>query len=221
MPRGDVEQKNYGLLFSKVADLVLPNILDRWCLSLEGSQEFWVKSSRILIDNTIFPKAEVPTRWLRVVPIKSRRSNSWDKPIQNRMQKAFGKGYLRRESAANMLPRSSQRKKLSRESKEMLRRKVKEIKAYNISHVRATIKEKKNGNATTRKERRAHCYVCRKRGHMFRKCPNKKNRIIAEVPAKDNNSKKPTIMRTEEKLKYPERVHVITDYMIEGTDYSN
>nr|GEX58460.1 RNA-directed DNA polymerase, eukaryota, reverse transcriptase zinc-binding domain protein [Tanacetum cinerariifolium] len=70
MPRGGVEQENYGLLCSKVADLVLPNILDIWCWSLEGSQEFSVKSSRILIDNTILPKAEVPTRWLRVVPIK-------------------------------------------------------------------------------------------------------------------------------------------------------
>nr|GFC21231.1 RNA-directed DNA polymerase, eukaryota [Tanacetum cinerariifolium] len=70
MPRGGVEQKNYGLLCSKVADLVLPNILDRWCWSLEGSQEFSVRSSRILIDNTILPKAEVPTRWLKVVPIK-------------------------------------------------------------------------------------------------------------------------------------------------------
>nr|GEY74001.1 RNA-directed DNA polymerase, eukaryota [Tanacetum cinerariifolium] len=35
-----------------------------------GSQEFSFKSSRILTDNTILPKAEVPTRWLRVVPIK-------------------------------------------------------------------------------------------------------------------------------------------------------
>nr|GEY47453.1 RNA-directed DNA polymerase, eukaryota, reverse transcriptase zinc-binding domain protein [Tanacetum cinerariifolium] len=70
MPRGGVEHENYGLLCSKVADLVLPNISDRWCWSLEGSQEFLVKSSRILIDNTILPKAEVPTRWLKVVPIK-------------------------------------------------------------------------------------------------------------------------------------------------------
>nr|GEU66071.1 RNA-directed DNA polymerase, eukaryota [Tanacetum cinerariifolium] len=63
-------EENYGLLCSKVGDLVLPNISDRWCWSLEGSQEFSVKSSPILIDNTILPKAEVPTRWLRVVPIK-------------------------------------------------------------------------------------------------------------------------------------------------------
>nr|GEW01059.1 RNA-directed DNA polymerase, eukaryota [Tanacetum cinerariifolium] len=70
MPRGGVEQEYYGLLCSKVADLVLLNISDRWCWYLEGSQEFSVKSSHILIDNTILPKAEVPTRWLRFVPIK-------------------------------------------------------------------------------------------------------------------------------------------------------
>ncbi|GKD08986.1 hypothetical protein Tco_1188671, partial [Tanacetum coccineum] len=30
MARGGVEQENYGLLCSKIADLVLPNISDRW-----------------------------------------------------------------------------------------------------------------------------------------------------------------------------------------------
>nr|GEX62634.1 RNA-directed DNA polymerase, eukaryota [Tanacetum cinerariifolium] len=77
MPRGGVEKENYDLLRSKVADLVLPNVSDRWCWSLEGSQEFSVKSSRILIDNTILPKAEVPTRRLRVVPIKAAMER-WD-----------------------------------------------------------------------------------------------------------------------------------------------
>nr|GEU61500.1 ribonuclease H-like domain-containing protein [Tanacetum cinerariifolium] len=70
MPRGGVKQENYDLLCSKVTDLVLLNISDRWYWSLEGSQEFSVKSSCILIDNTILPKAKVPTRWLRVIPIK-------------------------------------------------------------------------------------------------------------------------------------------------------
>nr|GEX14108.1 RNA-directed DNA polymerase, eukaryota [Tanacetum cinerariifolium] len=49
---------------------------DKWCWSLEGSQELSVKSSRILIDNTILLKAEVPTRWLRVVPIKANEKAS-------------------------------------------------------------------------------------------------------------------------------------------------
>nr|GFA63409.1 RNA-directed DNA polymerase, eukaryota, reverse transcriptase zinc-binding domain protein [Tanacetum cinerariifolium]GFA81773.1 RNA-directed DNA polymerase, eukaryota, reverse transcriptase zinc-binding domain protein [Tanacetum cinerariifolium] len=70
MPRDGMEQENYDLLCLKVTDLVLLNISDRWCWSLEGLQEFLVKSSRILIDNTILPKPEVPTRWLRVGPIK-------------------------------------------------------------------------------------------------------------------------------------------------------
>nr|GEX87802.1 RNA-directed DNA polymerase, eukaryota [Tanacetum cinerariifolium] len=82
IPRGGVKQENYDLLCSKVNDLVLPNISDRWCWSLEGSQVFTVKSSRILIDNTILPKAEVPTRCLRVVPIKcSKLVASKDKEV--------------------------------------------------------------------------------------------------------------------------------------------
>ncbi|PWA79305.1 reverse transcriptase zinc-binding domain-containing protein [Artemisia annua] len=43
---------------------------DRWSWSLEGSSEFTVKSTRILIDDKILPKVEVPTRWIKVIPIK-------------------------------------------------------------------------------------------------------------------------------------------------------
>ncbi|GJU59172.1 RNA-directed DNA polymerase, eukaryota, reverse transcriptase zinc-binding domain protein [Tanacetum coccineum] len=70
MPRGGVEKEHYDLLCSKVVDLVLLNMSDRWSWSLEGSCEFSVKSSHILIDDKILPKAEVPTRWIKVVPIK-------------------------------------------------------------------------------------------------------------------------------------------------------
>ncbi|GJR13535.1 hypothetical protein Tco_0796187 [Tanacetum coccineum] len=126
--------------------------------------------------------------WLQNQPVQqwyqSKGSKSWEKLINNRMYEGFKKGYLIRESAANTW--NNQRRQLSRESKEMLRQKVKEIEAYNTSN-----------------------------------CPNKKSRTTIEVPAKDNNSKKPTDMRIEEKLKYPENVHVKTDYMIEGTDFSN
>ncbi|GJT77886.1 ARID DNA-binding domain-containing protein [Tanacetum coccineum] len=34
-------------------------------------------------------------------------------------------------------------------------------------------------------------------------------------------TRKPTVKQVDEKLKYPEIVHVITDYMVEGTDFAN
>ncbi|GKC78885.1 ARID DNA-binding domain-containing protein, partial [Tanacetum coccineum] len=152
---------------------------------------------------------------------QSEGSKSWGKPVHKQTQMGLTKRYLQRETPQRTLPWNNQRKRLSPESKEMLRRKVNEIEAYNASKMRAAVKKKGEGSANTTKEKRARCYICRKRGHVFWKCPNKKNRTIVEVSAKDNNSKKPTVMPTKEKLKYPERVHVITDYMIEGTDYSN
>nr|GEY56675.1 RNA-directed DNA polymerase, eukaryota [Tanacetum cinerariifolium] len=47
-----------------------PSLSRAFRMTPRGSQEFSVKSSRILIDNTILQKVEVPTRWLRVVLIK-------------------------------------------------------------------------------------------------------------------------------------------------------
>ncbi|GKC90292.1 hypothetical protein Tco_1150941 [Tanacetum coccineum] len=34
-------------------------------------------------------------------------------------------------------------------------------------------------------------------------------------------TRKPTVKQVDEKLKYPERVHVITDYMVEGMNFAN
>ncbi|GKA27191.1 retrovirus-related pol polyprotein from transposon TNT 1-94 [Tanacetum coccineum] len=103
----------------------------------------------------------------------------------------------------------------------MLRRKLNEIEAYNASKGRVAVKEKGEGSVNTTKEKRARCYICRKRGHVFWKCPNKKNSTTLEAPTIDNQSKEPTMVRKEERLKYPENIHVKTDYMIEGTDFSN
>nr|GEX97404.1 hypothetical protein [Tanacetum cinerariifolium] len=104
--------------------------------------------------------------WLWHKPVQqwyqSSRSKSWEKPIHNRMQKGFEKGYLLRKGAANTLPRSSQRKQLSQECKEMLRRKLNEIEAYNASKIHTSVKEKGEGSANTTKEKRARCYRCRK-----------------------------------------------------------
>ncbi|GJW38186.1 homeobox-leucine zipper protein HAT22-like protein [Tanacetum coccineum] len=80
----------------------------------------------------------------------------------NVIEKGFEKGYLLREGAANKLPRSNQKKQSSHECKEMLRRKLNEIEAYNASKGRAAVKEKGEGSVNITKEKRALFYICRK-----------------------------------------------------------
>ncbi|GJZ87242.1 hypothetical protein Tco_0658852 [Tanacetum coccineum] len=50
--------------------LILTNIPDRWVWSLEATCEFSVKSVRQLIGDSILPKEEVATRWVKVMLIK-------------------------------------------------------------------------------------------------------------------------------------------------------
>ncbi|GKA86352.1 hypothetical protein Tco_0808063 [Tanacetum coccineum] len=50
--------------------LILTNIFDHWIWSLEATCEFSVKFVRYLIDDSILPKEEVTTRWVKVMPIK-------------------------------------------------------------------------------------------------------------------------------------------------------
>ncbi|GJX01982.1 RNA-directed DNA polymerase, eukaryota [Tanacetum coccineum] len=50
--------------------LTLTNIPDRWVWSLEATCEFFVKSVRQLIDDSIFSKEEVATRWVKIMHIK-------------------------------------------------------------------------------------------------------------------------------------------------------
>nr|GEU76764.1 ARID DNA-binding domain-containing protein [Tanacetum cinerariifolium] len=92
----------------------------------------------------------------------------------------------------------------------MLKENLKEIEAFNASSVCAAFK-RKSAKTVTRKEKRARCFICKERGHVLWKCPNKKNKNRGETS-------KPSF---DEKLKYPEVVHVKTDYMVEGSDEQN
>nr|GEZ52034.1 ARID DNA-binding domain-containing protein [Tanacetum cinerariifolium] len=98
--------------------------------------------------------------------------------------------------------------------KEMLLEKMKEIKAFNASRVSAKARDHGEGSTSTQKEKRARCYICKTRGHVFRKCPNKQKKALFK---KQKGIVKPTFKKAAEKVKYAEKVHVITDYMIEGT----
>nr|GEU80203.1 ARID DNA-binding domain-containing protein [Tanacetum cinerariifolium] len=97
----------------------------------------------------------------------------------------------------------------------MLLEKMKEVETFNASRVSAKARDHGEGSASTQKEKRTRCYICKIRGHVFWKCPNKKRKAMS---GKQKEIVKREIKKVAEKVKYPEKVHVITDYMIEGTD---
>ncbi|GKA60744.1 RNA-directed DNA polymerase, eukaryota [Tanacetum coccineum] len=70
LPRGGVEEDQVSLLSQRINDVVLPDSNDRWTWNLEGSGLFSVKSARRVIDDTLLPSAGVPTRWIKIIPIK-------------------------------------------------------------------------------------------------------------------------------------------------------
>ncbi|GKA68001.1 reverse transcriptase domain-containing protein [Tanacetum coccineum] len=69
-PRSGIEADQFCLLSDSVAHIILPQINDRWVWNLESSGEFSVKSARSFIDDSLLPKLDAPTRWVKVVPIK-------------------------------------------------------------------------------------------------------------------------------------------------------
>ncbi|GJX26136.1 RNA-directed DNA polymerase, eukaryota [Tanacetum coccineum] len=70
LPRGGVEDEQYKNLCSITSEILLPNMLDQWAWYLNASGEFLVSLVRIFIDNALLLKLDVPTRWIKLEPIK-------------------------------------------------------------------------------------------------------------------------------------------------------
>ncbi|GJX08930.1 hypothetical protein Tco_0198789 [Tanacetum coccineum] len=60
MPRGGIEEDQVTRLRND--HVILSQCLDRWVWNLESSGDFSIKSTRSFIDDTLLPKADVPTR---------------------------------------------------------------------------------------------------------------------------------------------------------------
>ncbi|GKE14367.1 hypothetical protein Tco_1421944, partial [Tanacetum coccineum] len=62
--RGGVESQQLDQLS------LLLDMDDRWFWDLNGDGVFQVKDVRSMLDEAFLPKMEVPTRWIKSIPIK-------------------------------------------------------------------------------------------------------------------------------------------------------
>ncbi|GKA79603.1 disease resistance TIR-NBS-LRR class family protein, partial [Tanacetum coccineum] len=112
---------------------------------------------------------------------RAKRFKPWEKPIRNRLED-YEMRYSLKNGTTDIVPKSSQRKKLSHEGKTTLKEKLKEIEAFNSSSVSyMALVKRKNARTATRKEKRARCFICKERGHVLWKCHNKKNKNRGET----------------------------------------
>nr|GEU80770.1 ARID DNA-binding domain-containing protein [Tanacetum cinerariifolium] len=109
------------------------------------------------------------------------------------------------------------KKQLSPEGKQFLKQKVKEIVSYNSSKLQPSSKQIGESSGLSRKERHARCYICRKRRHVYWNCTSKER----STKIQERNMPSPVMTEVQERINYPERVHVTTDYMVEGSDNGN
>ena len=75
-------------------------------------------------------------------------------------------------------------------------------------------KDQRAAKKKTRREKNSKCYICKEKGHAFWACESRKRIAVAEL----NQEAFTTSNVIDEEAKYPETVHVIGDYMVEGTN---
>ncbi|GJY05030.1 RNA-directed DNA polymerase, eukaryota [Tanacetum coccineum] len=68
--RGGIESQQLDQLLVVLDSIILSNMEDRWFWDLNGDGVFQVKDVRNLLDETFLPKVDVPTRWIKSIPIK-------------------------------------------------------------------------------------------------------------------------------------------------------
>nr|GFB20863.1 ARID DNA-binding domain-containing protein [Tanacetum cinerariifolium] len=155
-------------------------------------------------------------RWSRPSSSAFGHSNMWyqskpGRPLRKRLQNEFIQRKLRREKEAQL---GKCIRQITRDCKEMLRRKMKEVELYN-----SNINQPQSQN----RNRKHKCFKCRQRGHVIKNCPMKKHDEGTQKTgntsetAKEVNegfmTTKPTVS-----LKYLEWIHFTTKCMIKGTD---
>nr|GEX33215.1 RNA-directed DNA polymerase, eukaryota [Tanacetum cinerariifolium] len=68
--RDGAERQQWSELYEILEPVILSSSKDRWTCDLSDDGEFRVKEVRSLLDNIFLPSANVPTRWVKFIPIK-------------------------------------------------------------------------------------------------------------------------------------------------------
>ncbi|GKA36285.1 ARID DNA-binding domain-containing protein [Tanacetum coccineum] len=106
--------------------------------------------------------------WLGDKPVQkwyqSHGSEPWEKPIHKHDQVVHTRRYLQRDTPKRLFPWNSRKKSLSPESKEMLVKKMKEVKVFNASKMSAKTRDHGKKIASTQKEEtnKQWCYIWEK-----------------------------------------------------------
>ncbi|GJT14803.1 ARID DNA-binding domain-containing protein [Tanacetum coccineum] len=112
-------------------------------------------------------------------------------------------------------------KQISRDCKEMLRKKLDEIMQYNT-----TLNQPQSTSTAQDKYKNYKCFQCKQLGHIVKFCPMDDNNKDMDTKTYSSNfaregevslkPSKPSVM-----LKYPESIHFSTKCMIKKTDHAN
>ncbi|GJZ02123.1 ARID DNA-binding domain-containing protein, partial [Tanacetum coccineum] len=112
-------------------------------------------------------------------------------------------------------------KQISEDCKDMLKKKLQEIKQYNN-----TLNQPKLTNIAHSKYKNYKCFQCKQMGHIVKFCPmdNKDEDMVIKIDTsnlarerkKGFKATKPSVM-----LKYPESIHFSTKCMMKGTNHAN
>ena len=149
---------------------------------------------------------------------QSPRSDPWGKQLQREPKYTQNKYHSQTHLIPNIPQRPKHTKHISPEGKQLLKKKVEEVVSFNSLK---TTKPPENKNhkqlgedtSTSRRDKRACCYICKKRGHVYWKCTNKG--IEEEKGTSVMDHKTTTTPSVNETFKYePERVHVDVDFMV-------
>nr|GEU53045.1 ARID DNA-binding domain-containing protein [Tanacetum cinerariifolium] len=151
-------------------------------------------------------------------PIVTTKMSKSGTHLERRQHIDFIQRKLRRQKEADL---GSCIKQISRDYKEMLKKKMEEILRYNN-----TLNQQQSINIAQDKYKNYKCFRCKQKGHIvkFFSEHNKKEDIAAKTDMsnfarerkEDFKPNKPSVM-----LKYLESIHFSTTCIIKGTDHAN